>query len=294
MRRYYGGNRRREYFEGWYFRQQAEGQVIAIIPAMHIDAVGVKSASIQVITNSAADRVIFPFEEFCAAPNGFVVTVGGNRFSEEGICVNIRTDTLHVRGELVYGMLTLPKYDMMGPFRFLPNMQCRHSVLSIRHTVSGILKVNGETISFQDSHGYLEGDRGSSFPTRYLWTQCELDGDISVMLSIADIPYAGRIFTGIIGFVYMEGKEYRIATYLGAKMERMENHFVSVRQGELLLQEELIHENPRPLYAAYNGNMVRIIRESPCARVRYRLYKKGRAVFDLVGDCAGYENELGL
>ena len=58
-----------------------------------------------------------------------------------------------------------------------------------------------------------------------------------------------------------------------------------------MLQVELLQENPRPLYAVVNGSMARMIKESPSARVRYRLYQKGRAVFDLVGSCAGYEDE---
>lgn len=38
------------------------------------------------------------------------------------------------------------------------------------------------------------------------------------MLSVADIPVMGLRFTGIIGVVLWRGKEYRLATYLGAKV----------------------------------------------------------------------------
>ncbi len=294
MRSYYGSSKNREYFEGWYFRQQVDGQAVALIPAMHIDAAGQRSASIQIITNRFADRVIYPIEAFHAREDSLSVTIGGSQFSEEGIIANIRTDRLEIKGKLIYGTFVRPKYDIMGPFRYLPNMQCRHSVISIAHTVWGSLSINGEELLFENACGYLEGDRGSSFPGRYLWTQSMLAGGISVMLSVADIPYAGKVFCGIIGFVYMGGSEYRIATYLGAKVERVEKHIVSVRQGEYLLQAEVLQENPTPLYAVQHGSMSRMIKESPSARVRYRFYKKGRAVFDQVGGCAGYENEYGL
>ncbi len=294
MRSYFGGKRKKEYFEGWYFRQQAGGQAVAFIPAMHIDAAGGRSASIQVITNTFSDRVTYPIEAFHAQEESLSITVGGSRFSEEGVIVNIRTDRLQAKGELIYGTFTRPKYDMMGPFRYLPNMQCRHSVLSMAHTVWGSLTVNGEEFLFENAFGYVEGDRGSSFPQRYIWTQCALEGGISVMLSLADIPYLGKVFTGIIGFVYMEGRELRIATYLGAKVERLEKRLFCVRQGEYLLQAEVLQENPRPLYAVKNGSMARMIKESACARVRYRLYQRGRALFDSVGSCAGYEDEYGL
>ncbi|HWR23563.1 MAG TPA: hypothetical protein VN366_08810 [Feifaniaceae bacterium] len=291
VRSYYGSNKDREYFEGWYFRQQTGGRAAALIPAMHIDAAGKRSASIQVVTDAFSGRAVYPIEAFKAQEDCLCVTIGGSRFSEEGIAVNIRSDRLEVRGELVYGALARPKYDIMGPFRYLPNMQCRHSVISMAHTVWGKLAVNGEEFLFENGRGYLEGDRGSSFPKRYLWTQASLEGGISVMLSVADIPYLGKVFCGVVGFIHMEGREHRIATYLGARVDRLSERFVSVRQGEYLLQAQALRENPRPLYAAVNGGMARTIKESACARVRYRLYRKGRTVFDLVGDCAGYEDE---
>ena len=294
VRSYYGSNKSREYFEGWYFRQQTDGQAVAFIPAMHIDAAGERSASIQIITNAFSDRVTYPIEAFHAQEDSLRVTIGGNRFSEEGIVANIHTDRLDIKGELVYGAFTRLRYDIMGPFRYLPNMQCRHSVISMAHTVWGKLTVNGEELLFENAYGYLEGDRGSSFPKRYIWTQASLEDGVSVMLSVADIPYFGKVFCGIIGFVYMEGRELRIATYLGAKLERLDKRLISVRQGEYLLQAEVLQESPRPLYAVVSGSMARMIKESPSARVRYRLYQKGRAVFDLVGDCAGYEDEYGF
>ena len=47
---------------------------------------------------------------------------------------------------------------------FIPFMECRHSVWSMRHLVNGELSVNGKRYSFQNALGYWEGDRGSSFP----------------------------------------------------------------------------------------------------------------------------------
>lgn len=53
------------------------------------------------------------------------------------------------------------------------------------------------------------------------------------MLSVADIPIAGIRFTGIIGVVLWQGKDYRIATYLGARVVKIENKMVRVKQGVL-------------------------------------------------------------
>ena len=283
------------YFEGWYFKHQTQGRTVAFIPARHIDEQGRRSASVQIITDGCSACVEFPYEAFQVnRRNGLFVTIGPNRFSLQGSDIALDADGLRVRGELRYRAVKPPRYDIMGPFRFLP-MQCRHSVLSLRHSVSGALDINGESVSFDNATGYIEGDRGRSFPAHYIWTQCITDGDkpASVMLSVADIPFAGLRFTGVIGFVYLEGKERRIATYLGAVPMETKRGIVAVRQGKWLLRAELLAENPAPLRAPVHGGMTRIIRESAACRVRYTLNEDGRILFDFVSDRAGFESEYG-
>ena len=60
------------------------------------------------------------------------------------------------------------------------------------------------------------------------------------MLSVADIPMAGIHFTGIIGVVLWRGKEYRIATYLGARVVKIQDKMVWVKQGSLELDVRLL------------------------------------------------------
>lgn len=283
------------FFEGWYFKQQTDERTVAFIPARHIDEQGKRSASVQVITDECSACEEFPYESFeVARGNGPFIVIGPNRFSQLGADVNIDAAGLNIQGELRYRAVKPPRYDIMGPFRFFP-MQCRHSVVSIRHSVSGSLVLNGKPVSFDNATGYIEGDSGRSFPARYVWTQCISDGEkpSSVMLSVADIPFAGMRFTGIIGFVYMDGKERRIATYLGAVPIETKRGVVVVRQGKWLLRAELLAENPALLRAPVNGGMTRMIRESAACRVRYVLMESGRTLFDFVSDRAGFESEYG-
>ncbi len=69
------------------------------------------------------------------------------------------------------------------------------------------------------------------------------------MLSVADIPMAGIHFTGIIGAVLWRGKEYRLATYLGAKVVKIQNNMVRVIQGNLELDARLLETSGRLLKA---------------------------------------------
>lgn len=179
----------------------------------------------------------------------------------------------------------------MGPFQFVPFMQCRHSVFSMKHQVNGQITINGQIYKFQNGIGYIEGDRGYSFPKQYIWTQCCFN-DGSLMLSVADIPLFGFHFTGIIGIILLGGKEYRIATYLGATVKHIGNNSVIVKQGKYTLTAKLIEKNSYPLYAPENGKMSRTIHESASCKAYYRFSDNGKVLCEFTSDMASFEYEF--
>lgn len=289
MRDFYGANRRHSYFEGWYFKQQTPTDTLALIPAYHIDGAGRASASLQIITNTDVYRAEFPARAFEASEEQFLIRVGNSVFSRRGCKLDLRKDGLFLQGLLRYGPLAVPAGDIMGPFRLVPFLECRHSVLSLRHQVNGTVLLNGTSLTFQNGGGYLEGDRGTSFPRRYLWTQC-LHQDSSIMLSAAEIPICGRTFTGCVGFVFTGGKEYRIATYRGVEPLRIDNHVILLRQGELTVRAEFLGGRFQPLRAPRSGSMTRTIRESAACRVHYVFAAGTRTILDFISEQAGFES----
>ena len=296
MHSYHGTHKRRGYFEGWYFKQQTKAETIALIPALHIDKNGGRSASIQVVMGNVSACAEFPYTEFDPQKRGLSIALGKNYFSARGLSMDLSAPDIRLRGELSFSPLTPPRYDIMGPFSFVPGLQCRHSVFSIAHRVNGSLLINGRSLYFDGTPGYIEGDRGHSFPKRYIWTQCsriEREQVCSIMLSVADIPFFPARFTGVIGFVYFGGKEYRIATYLGARLHEAKDSSVTVRQRELTLQCQLLERHAALLRAPVDGSMVRRIRENPACRARYRFWKNGALLFDFVSSQAGFEWEYG-
>ena len=275
------------YFYGWYLKCQSDTQTLALIPAVH-SAGNKRTCSIQVITDEDAWTVTYTGDFFRRTKGNIII--GKNRFGKKGIFLAIRTPELTVRGKLDFGPLFPLKYDIMGPFALAPFMECRHSVWSMRHPVRGAVDINGQKYFFQNAWGYWEGDRGRSFPKEYIWTQCCFRGG-AVMLSVADIPMVGIHFTGIIGFVLWRGKEYRIATYLGARAVKIEDKAVRVKQGNLELDVRLLEESKRPLKAPVKGDMVRTIHESASCRAFYRFRKKGCTLFAFETDRASFEFE---
>ena len=179
----------------------------------------------------------------------------------------------------------------MGPFRFFAGMQCSHGVISMGHSLSGTLELNGEHLDFFDGIGYIETDRGRSFPTKYLWTQCLWDGPDqgSLMLAIATIPLPVGGFTGCICSVLYRGREYRLATYRGVKIEARSSSGAVIRQGRYRLEVELLSERRQPLRAPVEGRMERTIHESLCAEVRYRFWHGDSLLFQHTDSNASFE-----
>ena len=250
--------RMKQYFDGWYFKIQTKEKSIALIP------------------------VVYGAGQECTRSIQFI--------SDDATC--FRAD---VKGWLQFSDLTPIKYDIMGPFQFVPFMECRHSVYSMMHRVDGELMINGEKYFFENAYGYWEGDRGHSFPKEYAWTQCFIEKKDSLagslMLSVADIPLAGFHFTGIIGIVYWKGKEYRFATYLGARVIQKEKQRLLIRQGNMELEARLLESQAHPLQAPVGGSMNRIIRENARCKAFYRFRIKGQTVFAYETANASFEYE---
>ena len=125
-------------------------------------------------------------------------------------------------------------------------MQCIHSVSSIKHEINGKLYLNGEEYDFTDSYSYIEGDRGRSFPSVYIWNQALFNYG-SIMLSVADIPFGLFHFTGIIGFVNYKGKTHVLATYNRAKALKIKKDEIIIKQGKYKLILKLLNENSHKL-----------------------------------------------
>ena len=220
-------------FEGMYFKLQAGERMLAFIPAVHTDDNGKRSASLQVVTRGGAHFVELPADSVVIDRRGMTARTGVGTYSPFGIDINLKTPELCIAGKLIFTHAVKPRGDIMGPYRFVPFMECRHRVFSLTHSIDGSLAINGETLDFTNGIGYTEGDRGRSFPERYIWTHCgwHADRPCSLMLSAAAVRPLGKAFTGIIGFVYFGGREYRLATYHGARIKSIGNGCVTICQG---------------------------------------------------------------
>ncbi len=276
-------------FCGWYFRCQSNTDTIALIPAMHTTH-GKSSGSLQIISDTGNHLVPFSWEDVRVSPKYPRAVLGKNVFREDGIRLDLNTRELTAKGELRFGPTTPIRYNIMGPFRYVPCMECRHNVVSMRHTVSGNLMINGNDYCFQNDTGYIEGDCGRSFPRHYVWTQCFFE-EGSLILSVAEIPLGPICFTGIIGIIHFRGKEYRLATYLGAKADKICDGEIVIRQGTLSLTAKLLEKSAYSLKAPESGAMTRNIRENVSCRAGYHFSIGKRTILDFETTNAAFEYE---
>lgn len=217
-------------FEGWYFKivDGAEKQPWAIIPGVFL---GPDShAFIQMLDGArgVGHYIRFDIKDFHAERDRLEVQIAGNRFSESGFELNINSDTIKAQGRIEFGAWS--KWPVrwfspgaMGPYALTPFMECYHGMLSMCHTLSGTLDINGARTEYKDGLGYCEKDWGRSFPEGYIWMQ-SLHFDtpgVSVSASVARIPWLTGAFRGFLAGFLLEGRLYRFTTYTGAKIEAL-------------------------------------------------------------------------
>lgn len=287
------------YFEGWYFRCSSKSMSISFIPGVSIYN-GKKSAFIQVITNNNSYYIPYSFEDFSYSISPFSIRISKNYFSLNNVELNINQKDIKLNGTLSFSELSNLKKkflspNIMGPFSFVPSMECNHAILSMKHSICGNLEFNNSLINFDNGIGYCEKDFGISFPKSYVWCQCNCfkDSDTSLFLSIANIPFKSIHFTGFICVVNIGGKEYRFTTYNASRIKSFvvdnSSICVTLKRGSLILNIDAKMNNSFVLKSPKFGEMKNCILESVDSKISVSLYKNNSCVFSDISDCAGLE-----
>ena len=277
----------RGFFKGWYFKCcTRDGQTVAFIPAFHGRG-SRRSASLQIIT--ARSSYFIPFDCLQYREKPLSIRLGSCCFSDRGLILNRPEGPAPLSGSLRFQGFAPPSRDIMGPFALLPFLPCRHRICSMQHRIDGRITVGDEVFTFHNGRGYAEGDEGCSFPRRYLWSQCLFAGG-SLMLAAAEIPLPGLTFMGTIAHITLNGQSYRLATYRGARIDRLTPDSPTVRQGPFVLSARLLQRCERPLQAPRQGLMSRTIYESAACRVYYRFTCRDRVLLEFAGDRASFES----
>jgi len=297
-----GWTRKRNYFEGWYFKvvNEAETKAFAFIPGIAISRKGEKHAFIQVLDGKkqTANYNKFEPETFKPNPDQFEIEIEDNHFSEQLLQVNLPG----IKANLQFsGNVPWPNRwyspGIMGPYTFLPFMECYHGIVSMDHSVNGQIEVNGEVHDFGNGRGYIEKDWGQSFPSAYVWLQTNhfSQSGISLKVSVAKIPYMGYSFVGFIAGLWLGNQLIQFTTYNQSVLRKSA---IDVGKVELVMENKSfrleIHVQREPTTALASpilGLMDGRIEESMNALAEVNLIdrKSGKSIFTDVGRNAGLE-----
>jgi hypothetical protein len=231
--RYHGHGRKPPYFEGWYYKlvDRTERHRLAIIPGIFLsDDPEHHHAFVQVLdgTSGNAGYHRYPASAFEAARDRFDVRIGPNRFSGSGFSLDLANGNGSVAGavELIDPTswpVTATSPGIMGPYGWIPMMECNHGVVSLDHRLAGTLTVDGAPVDFSGGRGYAEKDWGKSFPAGYVWMQSNhfAAAGTSFVASIAIVPWLFSAFPGFIIGLWHDGSLHRFATYTRAETEHL-------------------------------------------------------------------------
>ena len=299
---YHGWGKSKRFFEGWYYKVVSENQMhaLAIIPGIAMDENGQKQSFIQVLDgkNLNASYHKFKAKEFQPDPKKHALKIQKNFFSKNNLKLNLP----HLKGELFFENLTpWPKSffspGIMGPFSFVPFMECYHGILSMNHSIRGVLILNGKSLSFNKGKGYMEKDWGHSFPEGYIWMQSNhfTQMETSIKVSIAKIPWIKSAFIGHIAGVLINDKLIEFTTYNRSKLRacRVSKKEVQIEMENrrYRLQINAQREKATSLAAPLLGFMNGRIKESMDSKIHTVLFDKktNQTVLNDTGLSAGIE-----
>jgi hypothetical protein len=290
-------------FEGWYFKlvDAAEENALAVIPGVSFGKNQKEShCFVQVLEGRThrAHYFRFPLEAFQSEEKEFHVSIEENEFCIDGIKLQLKDKQHQISGSLQFGE-TIPwpvsrfNPGAMGPFRFIPRMQCLHGILSFDHELQGTLTLNDRSIDFSKGRGYIEKDWGHEFPSAWIWMQSnhfEKSG-ISFTASIANIPWMRRAFTGfLIGLLY-DDTIYRFTTYTRAKLStpKVSKDAVTftVQDKKHLIEVSANRAQGAALRSPVEGLMTGRIMESLDSTIHLKLYKLHKTTKDLIYEGSG-------
>lgn len=294
-------NTNKNYFEGWYFKNTNNEKCISFIPGINIEGKD-KKAFIQVITNDTSYFINYSINDFQFESNPFGIKIGNNTFSKECIHIDIKDNTqnLKIYGDIKYSdskniNTSFFSPNIMGPFSYVPFMECNHAILSMQNSICGSINIQNNKINFNNDIGYIEKDWGCSFPKSYIWCQGNnfQKANTSFMLSIADIPFKIIDFRGIICVLIIDNQEFKFTTYNNAKLIEydIDNHSINIglKKDQYSLNIQSKYDVGLKLSAPIKGKMEKDIFESITSSITVTLKKENSVIFSDTSTNCGLE-----
>ena len=287
---FHGMGKKKDYFEGWYFKSVSKDEktAYAIIAGLSITK-NANNSHAFVMLMDARKKILhyhqYPLSSFSADKEKFEVKIDKNSFSLNNINLDIDDGKTRIKAQLKFeNIIPWPvsrfSPGVMGIYAFIPFLECYHGVLSLNHSISGYVEINGVNKDFTGGKGYIEKDWGSSMPSSWIWIQTNHfdEEGLSLFGSIAKIPWLGNYFTGYIFGLLYNNELYKFTTYNGAKIEKLDvsknNIQIILTHKHLKLEINANRTEGVDIPAPKLGEMTNTVNESLQSQIDIKLSKK--------------------
>ena len=292
---------KKHYFEGWYFKFVTPDELRILVWIPSISLTDEKKGYLQVLDSKylATDTIEYPLSKI-KFPNKAFIKIGENWFSDDTVCIDVKTARHRYCGVLkLYAptLLHTSKYapTIMGPFSYFKNMQCNHGIISLKSSVSGSLLIDGKKLDMNGGTCYMEKDYGTSFPKQYLWLEShhpKKHDDCSIFCSYAHIPLPIFSFYGLICVLRIKDRQEIFASWNGAKAHlKQENNtnIIQIHKRTMKLTMKWKQHKYHQLNAPNKGKMSNTIKESSMDTFQVTLKKEDKILFTDTFTCGTSE-----
>jgi hypothetical protein len=299
-----GSFKRRNYFEGWYFKHVSADRkhVWSFIPGVSLNSKN-SHAFIQALNGRTGASYIFEYgvNAFSASSRELDIQLGTSGFNASGIKLDLQNREISIQGSMDYtDMETYPSSlrnpGIMGWYSFVPFMECKHGIVSMHHSLKGGIQMGQTYLDFDGGTGYIEKDWGSSFPESWVWLHCNTfnSSRSSFTFSVAKIPWLGSYFIGFISYLRYDGGFINFSTWSRARIEKLtyrDNLLqVQISNAKYVIDINAINNQTGQLKAPELGSMTRMIKETVDATIELKLKDhKDNILFQDRGTRAGME-----
>ena len=268
-------------FEGVYYRINKNNINIAVIAGVN-NSIKDPHSFIQVIDNITLESKYYRFDinEYIKKEKFF--KVGENTFGKDFLELNLD----EYKGKIKFKDLQkLEESSVMGCFKNLKIMPCNHYIFFLRGNTEGKLIIKEKEINFNNGVGYMEGDAGSLFPSKYIWIQSNSGSRVEEesVITGAFAKVLGKIFFYLI--FNIDGKTYRLATYDLGRVEKLykdgEKIHILIMQKNIGISLEISKgEEEYELKYPRKGFMVDGVKETLNGKIKFKMYAEGKIIYD--------------
>ncbi|MEX1191379.1 MAG: tocopherol cyclase family protein [Brumimicrobium sp.] len=270
------------YFEGFYYKfVNEEGEMIVVIAGISFSKTE-NHAFIQVASNKSSKAYFykFPLSEFDTNGNTFNFSIGENIFSNNTVKLSLPD----VNGEIKI----LNRNDwkrswwspsIMGFLSYIPNIECKHDVLTTNSMITGAIDLNNKKTEFKSGKGYIEKNWGQSFPKEYVWGHANQfkTKSLSVQFALAKPKWLVFRPSVYIGYVKYNGSVTHFGTHHFSHLSiQKEGEYIIItirRIGKkIILRIKL--ESPIDLVSPKDGELINVIKEYMNSSIQISIFTR--------------------